>query len=754
MTNPRVALLLHLDLPPMCADADRLGWWERTGARLLTAVLETDQKVGLALSGSVVDWLHGHRGKPLERLRSAVASGAVELVACPFYEPVLSSIPGSDGTDQILAHVTATRRLIDVRPRGCWLPQRVWDPEVPRLMKRADIDWTVVEDGAVAEHHVQQGIDPWGAWRTERGGHALGLLANDVGASAMRGASAPDELGLYLQGRASQGARDLCFAWSVRRSGHDVDADVDWLVGVLRTLEPARVVIPSQMAADLRGRVYLPSWAPPEVGCPWEHRLLRSAAADRLHKRMLRVSRLLTRLSKRIRRHDPDAPDPDRIVQARRYLHRAQGGCHFELDGVADAALRARAWHDLLRAEGLAEAAAHIDRRLVAESIDLRTAGYEQVMLRTPAGLAVVDPRVGGGLTELCHLPSARNVVDCDDGEGGAERAAFVERLEGELPPGPHEVLAVERAADSAVRTVLARDGVLGGQPVRVHKAFSLRVEPRLDVVFEVHAEVEAEGELIVEVPLVCGAEPEGLEVTLAGEQLLLEEADGPRQGSDALLTGGHVDACLSARRMVRWELTPSPLGATVQVWVRATVAPDRPFRLDLKLELGPPGSLAGRGHATSPPPPPAQPSPTPSEPVPQRVAPAPVPDPTATPAPAPRVTDDLLEAPTPALRPLVAPPALLDDDDDEDDDEAFEQALGDTIVLQKNVVVEPPAAPAHLRAASPATQRPRSLVPPRRPSLSLSRPRMYHPGAPVPASAEAVEAQIRDELHGEGGEQ
>lgn len=762
MTNPRVALLLHLDSPPLLPDEERSAWWARTGARLLQAVRDGGVKVGLSLSGPVVDWLHLQREPPLAELREAVATGSVELVATPFYDPVLCSVPGSDGTDQILAHVTATRRLIDVRPTGCWLPRRVWDPEIPRLMRRADIAWTVVEDAAIHAHHVQQGIDPWGAWRTERGGHAITLLANDVGAGALRGTASPEEFELYLMGRASQGAESLCFAWSVRREGRDIDREVDWLVAILGSLDSERVVIPSQLAAELRGRVYLPSWAPAEVGFPWEQRLLRSPQADRLHKRMLRVSRLLTRLGKRIRRHDPDAPDPDRILQARRYLHRAQGGVHYELEGIRQPELRARAWHDLLRAEALAEEAAQIDRRLVAERVDLRTAGHDQVMLRTPAALVVIDPAVSGGITELCHLSSSLNLVDPPDREGGEEGAAFVDRLaeEGAAASQSYRVVSVERAADAAVRAVLTRTAQLAsGDAVTVHKAFSLRIEPRLDVVFEVHTDGTAvESALDLQVPVVLATD-DPLDVVVPGERLLLEEAEPWRRTNDVVVVGGAVDVRWSFRTPVDVSLVASARGATLRVRWPVSAAPEAPARLRLKMEVGSPGSLVTRVSA--------QPVADDEEP--------PVTDEAPLPSTV-EASEEGGEADVPEGEPVEAPevaaPELVDDeplsgdDEDDEDDEArdpvppaplsglvplsMEEALGDTIVLQRNQPIEAPMAPAHVRDATPAPipRRSRSLVRPQQTRSSFARPPLYFPEAQL-----QVEADDADPSLGEGEE-
>lgn len=747
MALPHVVFVLHLDFPPLLPDDARQDWWARTGARVLEASARAKVRLGLALAGPVVEFLHQQRGPVLEQLTRRVETGWVELVACPFYGPVLSSVPADDGADQIIAHITATRRLIDARPTGCWLPLGVWDPDVPWLMRRADIGWTLVEDAAIQAHLPGVPGDPWGAWRTERGGHAIGLLANDSAAEGFRGMGSADDFLLYLTGRASQGAEVVVLAWSLRRPDGDIDADVSWVIELFERLPEGATRRPEVVVAAPRGRVYLPSWAPPEVGLPWEQRLLASPQADRLHKRMLRVSRLLTRLHKRIRRNDPDAPDPDRIVQARRYLHRAQAAVHYDAEGIADPALRARAWHDLLRAEGLGEAAAQLDRRLLAEAVDLRTSGAQQVLLRTPAAVVVVDPAVGGGVVEFGHLAASRVLVDPDDGEAHVERAAFVEHLAGE-PVQAHvfDRVSVERTGDAGVRALLAREATVAGAPVTLHKAYRLGTEPRLDVVFEVHTLHAAPltGVLTIEVPLVVDGPLEALEAVCGGEPRAGRDAAAPRKVNEVLVVGGGHDLRLRARQRIEMGVVLGDHTATVHLRWPFTTLQSEPARLRLSLEAAAPGAfeaqaMAGPGgaapiegtEAVVVPDPTATPGPVPDEPVPDAaVVDAAAPEP----GPVPPERDDappiLGELPGDVAEPEVpeAPAAPL-----------VRAQAGDTVVLQRDAVLAAPAMAAHARIETPAgiAQRDRGLVPPRHRAV-LQRPSLYTPMAAPPREPRA----------------
>jgi len=619
----QLAVLLNLEPPPSLADADFAAWWAAVGVPLIDALAANRAPVGLVLSGPLLGWLTDTRPPSLLSLRALVDGGQVELVATGFHGPVLSAVPADDATDQVLAHLTLVRRLLDARPRGAWLPRGVWDPSVPRVLERADIAWTVVDDAAISSAHAEIGLDGWGVWATEREGHPLLLLANDSGAMSLRGAASPDEVAVYLQGRRSQGAEQLVCAWDVARRGledpRELAVEVGWVVDVLRRLSesvdltlctPSAMVGPAGDGSRRRGRVYLSSWAPEAVGVPWERLLLRSAEADRLHKRMLRVSRQLMRLGKRIRRNDPDAPDPDQVIQARRYLHRAQGAAHYEPAGIQSAPLRHRAWRDLLRAEDLGEHAAGTHRRLVAEVVDLGSSARPQVLLRTPSISLVADPELGGGLSELGLFPAAINLVDPQGREGRAMQAAFVEHFphpetpihtlqERGLPVHPVATIdAVERAGDAAVRAQLSRDVVLatddGPARLRLTKAYSARVDTRLDVLYELanQGDGSARTRFAVELPLTLGVSPEHLELVVQPHRSSAAHALEYPEVRTLAIHGGAVVVRLGFQRPARVWVFPAALGVTVWAEWPLEIWSQEATRLKIKLEVGLPDAL------------------------------------------------------------------------------------------------------------------------------------------------------------------
>src|SRR5579859_2960997 len=57
---------------------------------------------GMHFSGPLLEWLIGHYPSLIERLRTLVARGQLEILTGGYYEPVLMALPDEDKLGQIL----------------------------------------------------------------------------------------------------------------------------------------------------------------------------------------------------------------------------------------------------------------------------------------------------------------------------------------------------------------------------------------------------------------------------------------------------------------------------------------------------------------------------------------------------------------------------------------------------------------------------------------------------------------------------
>jgi len=375
------------------------------------------------LGGDLVDDLLETHPEGIERIGELVTRGQVELIGTPLHGPVLGAVPERDGADQIRAHTTLIKKVFGVRPSGCWLPLGIWDPCAPRVIARAGMSWCSVEDRFL----VDVGSSGQGIWRTEREGHAISLLPTDTEARdiAERAGSA-EALQRVLKARSGTGRSHLALAVDLRRvdgSAPSVFGNGGWLstwvqrlaagLGEVQTLLPSAAVV----SYPQRGFVYLPSSAPRGVEIPWERHLVRHEEANRLHKKMLSVSRQMAGLEREIRDGEQSAirPDPALLAQARRYLHRAQHPAAYwqgDAAGIYDPVIRSRAWRDLLRAEQVIRIGLKRQDQMSVDCEDRNCDGIEEVVFRTPHLVMVVDPARGAGVTELSWMRIHRNLVD------------------------------------------------------------------------------------------------------------------------------------------------------------------------------------------------------------------------------------------------------------------------------------------------------------------------------------------------------
>ncbi len=68
------------------------------------------------------------------------------MVSGGYYEPILPSIPDSDKIAQIRRLTERIEHDFGTKPTGMWIAERVWEPSLPRMIREADIEWTVLDD--------------------------------------------------------------------------------------------------------------------------------------------------------------------------------------------------------------------------------------------------------------------------------------------------------------------------------------------------------------------------------------------------------------------------------------------------------------------------------------------------------------------------------------------------------------------------------------------------------------------------------
>jgi hypothetical protein len=180
---PRIslALTLHNHQP-----VGNFGWviadtYDRAYLPMLDA-LERHPGVHLALhyTGPLLAWLRSERPAFIERLGALVSRGQVEIVGGGWYEPVLAALPERDRVGQLVRMADELEAIFGRRPRGAWLAERVWEPDLPTSLVTAGYGWTVLDDA-----HFRAAAIPeealWGPYTTDDQGKILTVFGTEQG---------------------------------------------------------------------------------------------------------------------------------------------------------------------------------------------------------------------------------------------------------------------------------------------------------------------------------------------------------------------------------------------------------------------------------------------------------------------------------------------------------------------------------------------------------------------------------------------
>ncbi len=390
-------------------------------------------------------WLALYQSGCSNCLRGLVDEGRVELLAGGWAEPILPALPMRDAVGQLELQARIFTGHLGQRPQGGWVSHGAWDPALVEIFSRADLGYCVLPGEAMlaAGRTI---ADTHGMWLTERGGKPIRLLPGDVTLSRSVGLVPHSEVLKVLERRRAWGAELVTLAMDVTELGERMPLKDfgSWLTGFFEALSEnghwLRTVVPSKALPKLypRGRVYVPSWTPLQLAqsClgrssaqllgdapyyvragTWETLLSRYENVNRIHKRMWLASADVERLRRRMSQAegDPDLARSRSLEQATVALYRAQGSATwFEgpEGGLYSPEVRNGVFESLAECESLVGRNLGDSGRIRTLRLDYDRDGHDEIIVRTPHFVAIVDPDEGGALTELSCFGVYGNVLD------------------------------------------------------------------------------------------------------------------------------------------------------------------------------------------------------------------------------------------------------------------------------------------------------------------------------------------------------
>lgn len=105
--------------------------------------------ITLHTSGILFEFVEENNIKDYEDLiKELLKENRIELVSGTFYEAILSLIPDEDKINQIKKMNEYLKNKFNYISKGMWLTERVWEPDLPKYIRKADIEYTLIDDNA------------------------------------------------------------------------------------------------------------------------------------------------------------------------------------------------------------------------------------------------------------------------------------------------------------------------------------------------------------------------------------------------------------------------------------------------------------------------------------------------------------------------------------------------------------------------------------------------------------------------------
>jgi len=138
----------------------------------------SDLKFTVHISGPLLLYMKENHPDWLEDLLKLGDYGTIEFVAGTISESILPLVPGDLRLTQVLKYIEVFEGIAGYKPRGFWLPERVWEPWLPEVLGRAGLEYVVIDDATLRKTGWSSEKTKY-AWLTEESGYVVKVLFID-----------------------------------------------------------------------------------------------------------------------------------------------------------------------------------------------------------------------------------------------------------------------------------------------------------------------------------------------------------------------------------------------------------------------------------------------------------------------------------------------------------------------------------------------------------------------------------------------
>ncbi len=409
----------------------------------------SDLRLSLHTSGPLMEWLDERHPDYVDRLARHVATGRIEILGGPFYEPILTMIPSRDRVGQITSYTAWLESRLGAHVQGMWMPERVWEQSLTADLAAAGMKYTVLDDF----HFKNAGLtedELHGYYLTEDDGRLLSVFPGSEPLRYFIPFHEPQQTIDYLRGIADRYPDAVVvFGDDGEKFGTWPDTkqhvyDSGWLRrffdALLANQQWLKLITLADAAENVppTGKIYLPDgsyremteWALPvnqqieydavvhelahDPNWPrikrfvrggfWRNFKVKYPEANEMYARMMMASKRLAQAQR-----DGDSPH---LAHAQTALYRGQCNCpywHGAFGGIYLPHLRNAVYNQLIACDNLIDRASGKNGGFVeAAAEDYNFDQRQEIRLASDKLICLLAPAAGGQMYELdvrtiCH---------------------------------------------------------------------------------------------------------------------------------------------------------------------------------------------------------------------------------------------------------------------------------------------------------------------------------------------------------------
>ena len=412
-------------------------------------------RMGVHFSGCLLEWIERMHPEYFDLLRELVKRDQVEMIGGGYYEPILISIPHDDRREQIERLCDYIQEHFGKRPRGAWLTERVWEPQLPSTLAPAGIEYTLVDDN----HFLGAGFEPSqlsGSYIAEDLGSCVKLIPGLKTFRYLLPYREPSETVSFLRTAAAEqpggfaAMGDDIEKFGVWPNTYDHVYTNGWLESFYRAIEAnsdwLELATPGDAVSSRTplGLAELPAasynemmeWSLPTAarlrfeklekefasrpdvqiflrGGIWRSFMAKYSEANLMHKKMLHVSEKAHRVAMSRRRGASFLERRERIE-----TNLLRGQCndsywHGIFGGLYSPHLRTAVWRSLIEAETLADSLSHREALWSkSREFDFDSDGRDEIYFTSNAYAALLSPADGASFCAMDYRPASVAVIN------------------------------------------------------------------------------------------------------------------------------------------------------------------------------------------------------------------------------------------------------------------------------------------------------------------------------------------------------